>query len=125
MPCMSQANFSPDRIRAAFLRCYASLLFNYRKHLEPVPASQRKTAEGKLYDFKMSAFLRAASRDTTSYLEMLSETQAFNEFIMERCLKSPNDNEIVLFDQIILAKRNRGRHGLFGKQSILQPFIIY
>jgi len=51
-------------------------------------------------------------------MEMLAETQAFNEFIMERCLKPIDDPEIALFDQIILAKRNRGRHGLFQKQRI-------
>jgi hypothetical protein len=117
LPCSSHANFSPDRIRAAFLRCFASLLYNYRKYLEPVPAAQRKSSNEKLFDFKMAGFLRAASRETAPYLEMLAETQAFNEFIMERSLKSPEDIEIALFDQIILAKRNRGRHGLFQKQS--------
>jgi hypothetical protein len=113
LPCLSAANFSPDRIRAAFLRCFASLLYNYRKYLEPVSASQRKS-DGKLFNFKLQGFIRAAPRDTAPFLEMLSETQAFNEFIMERCMKSPDDPEIALFDQIILAKRNRGRHGLFG-----------
>jgi len=118
LPCQSHTNFSADRIRAAFLRCWASLLFNYRKHLEPVPVAQRKDSNGKLFDFKMAGFLRATSKDSSAYLEMLAETQAFNEFIMERCLKTPDDMEIALFDQIILAKRNRGRHGLFQKQSI-------
>ncbi len=118
LPCLSPANFSPDRIRAAFLRCFASLLYNYRKYLEPIPVGQRQSSDGQLFNFKLSAFVRSASRDTIPYMEMLAETQAFNEFIMERCLKPIDDPEIALFDQIILAKRNRGRHGLFQKQRI-------
>ena len=111
LPCLSAVNFSTDRIQAAFLRCFAALLFSYRKYLEPV---QRKSSDGKLFNFNLSAFIRTSPRDTAPYLEMLSETQAFNEFIMERCVKSPDDPEIALFDQILIAKRNRGRHGLFG-----------
>jgi dDENN domain len=119
LPCLSPANFSADRIRAAFLRCFASLLYNYRKFLEPIPVGQRKPSDGRLFNFKLSAFVRSASRDIIPYLEMLAETQAFNEFIMERCLKPADDPEIALFDQIIMAKRNRGRYGLFGKQGTL------
>jgi len=118
LPCLSALNFSPDRIRAAFLRCFAALLFNYRKYLEPV---QRKQSDGKLYDFNFAGFIRTAPRDTVPYLEMLSETQAFNEFIMERCVKSAEDPEIALFDQILIAKRNRGRHGLFGGKQGTPP----
>lgn len=125
LPCMSPANFSPDRIRAAFLRCFASLLYNHRKFLEPLSNGQRKGSEGKLFNFKHEGFLRSASRDTFPYLEMLSETQAFNEFIMERCMKSADDPEIALFDQIIIAKRNRGRHGLFSKQRIRRTHSLF
>src|SRR5436190_13933461 len=98
---MSPANFSADRIRAAFLRCFASLLQNYRKYLEPI----QPPSDGQLFNFKFSAFLRSGSRDVIPYLEMLTETQAFNEFIMERCVKPADDPEIALFDHIILAKR--------------------
>lgn len=118
LPCLSPANFSADRIRAAFLRCFASLLYNYRKFMEPIAVGQRNSSETQ-FNFKVSGFVRSSSRDTNPYLEMLSETQAFNEFIMERCIKSADDPEIALFDQIIIAKRNRGRHGLFGKHCIL------
>jgi dDENN domain len=115
LPCMSGANFSADRIRAAFLRCFASLLYKYRKHLEPISRRQ-DSQDGRLYKFKLHNFLKGASREIYPYLEMLSETQAFNEFIMERSTKSPDDAEVSLFDQIVIAKRNRGRHGLFTKQ---------
>ena len=41
----------------------------------------------------------------------------FNEFIHERETKPANDPAIMLFDQIILAKRNRGRKSFFGKST--------
>lgn len=118
LPCFSPSNFSADRIRAAFLRCFASLVYGYRKYMEPIPAEGRAPSDERIFNFKLQSFLRNASRDTVVYLEMLSDTQAFNEFIMERCLKSPDEPEIALFDQIILAKRNRRRPGLFQKQRI-------
>ena len=90
--------------------------------MEPV---QRPSGEGKLYNFKLPVFLKAESRDNAAYLELLAETQAFNEFIMERCVKEPNDPEVALFDQIILAKRNRGRHGLFQKQGMMFPSGLF
>ena len=120
LPCLSPANFCPHRIRAAFLRCFASLLFNYRKALEPVPNDMRAVG-GVLFNFKAHQFLRSASREAAPYLQLVCETQAFNEFIMERCMKSPDDPEVALFDEIIIAKRNRGRYGLFGKQCTSSP----
>jgi hypothetical protein len=117
LPCLSPANFSPDRIRAAFLRCFASMLYNYRKYMEPIAPNDRRPHDvGKHSNFKASAFTRAAPRDSVHFLDCLLDTQAFNEFILERCSKPPDDPEIILFDQIITAKRNRGRHGLFQKQ---------
>jgi dDENN domain len=80
--------------------------------------------DGRSFHFKLTGFLRSAPKDAVPFLEMLSETQAFNEFIMERCLKPANDPEVALFDQIIMAKRNRGRHGLFGKQGIFLMIIF-
>jgi dDENN domain len=117
--CPSPVNFSPDRIRAAFLRTLTTLLVGYRKFLEPVSRNTaRPPSEGKLYNFKLLGWLKSAPRDSVPYLEMLSETQAFSEFIMERCDRPPDDPEIAYFDQMIAAKRNRGRHGmLWGKQG--------
>jgi len=90
--------------------------------MEPIaPQDRRPHDAGKHSNFKASAFTRAAPRDSVHFLESLLDTQAFNEFILERCSKPPDDPEIVLFDQIIIAKRNRGRHGLFQKQ--LTPLV--
>ena len=41
----------------------------------------------------------------------------FNEFIYERETKPPSDPSIMLFDQVILSKRNRGRTSIFGKSK--------
>ena len=42
---------------------------------------------------------------------------AFNEFIHERETKPPGDPTILLFDQMILSKRNRGRASMFSKSK--------
>ena len=42
---------------------------------------------------------------------------AFNEFIHERETTKPTDPSIRLFDEIILAKKNRGRTSFFSKSS--------
>ena len=42
---------------------------------------------------------------------------AFNEFIYERETKPPSEPSIMLFDQVILSKRNRGRTSIFSKSK--------
>lgn len=41
----------------------------------------------------------------------------FNEFIHQREVKPANDPSIMLFDQMILSKRNRGRASMFSKSK--------
>lgn len=41
----------------------------------------------------------------------------FNEFVHEREMKGPNDPTIMLFDQVICSKRNRGRTSWFSKSN--------
>lgn len=41
----------------------------------------------------------------------------FNEFIHEREAKPASDPSIMLFDQMILSKRNRGRASMFSKSK--------
>lgn len=43
--------------------------------------------------------------------------KAFNEFVHEREATKGTDPSIMLFDQIILAKKNRGRTSIFSKSS--------
>ncbi|KAL8749471.1 MAG: hypothetical protein Q9199_007662 [Rusavskia elegans] len=109
------AAFHPEQIRAAFVRCFASLFYTYRKYLQPAAGDQKKA--GMLFHFNMNGFLRSLPHEAADYLGVLQQTQAFNEFIHERELKAANDPSIMLFDQIILSKHNRGRMSMFNKSK--------
>ncbi|KAI1158685.1 dDENN domain-containing protein [Nemania serpens] len=109
--------FNTDKIRAAFVRCQASLLFTYRKHLGR-PSKDQKT-NGQLYAFDMSGFIRSLPYDQQEYAGMMRETQAFNEFIHLRETQPPANPAIRLFDEIILAKKARGKTGLASGLSRL------
>ena len=98
--------FYPDQIRAAFARCFATLFHTYKKFMGPANTQQRKA--GLSYSFDLPNFLRTLPQDNSQYIEMLGQTQAFNEFIAEREQKGASSlPEIALFDAIIMAKRNR------------------
>ncbi|RDA82386.1 hypothetical protein CP532_1595 [Ophiocordyceps camponoti-leonardi (nom. inval.)] len=102
--------FRPDRVRAAFVRCMASLLYTYRKHLGR-PSKQQKS-NGQLYAFDMDAFIKGLPYEQQEYAAMLRDTQSFNEFIGHRETTAATDPSIRLFDEIIMAKKFRGRPGL-------------
>ncbi|KAM0283421.1 hypothetical protein ACHAO9_009699 [Fusarium lateritium] len=102
--------FHPDRIRAAFVRCLASLLYTHRKYLGR-PSKQQKS-NGQLYAFDMDGFIKSLPHDQHDYAAMMRETQCFNEFIHDREMQPANNASIRLFDEIILAKKARGRSGL-------------
>ncbi|KAK1754305.1 DENN domain-containing protein 5B [Echria macrotheca] len=99
--------FHAERVRAAFVRCLASLLYTYRKHLGRPTRDQK--ANGQLYAFDMDGFIKSLPYDQQEYAMMMRDTQAFNEFIHERERHLPSDPSIRLFDEIILAKKARGR----------------
>ncbi|KAK0732661.1 AEX-3 domain-containing protein [Apiosordaria backusii] len=99
--------FHPDRVRAAFVRCLASLLYTYRKHLGRPTRDQK--SHGQLYAFDMDGFIRSLPYDQQEYATMMRDTQAFNEFIHERERQPASDPAIRLFDEVILAKKARGR----------------
>ncbi|ELQ35611.1 dDENN domain-containing protein [Pyricularia oryzae Y34] len=99
--------FDAERVRAAFVRCLASLLYTYRKHLGR-PSREQK-ANGQLYAFDMAGFIRSLPYDQQDYAVMMRDTQAFNEFVHERERSSPSNPQIRLFDEILLAKKARGR----------------
>ncbi|KAF1987997.1 DENN-domain-containing protein [Aulographum hederae CBS 113979] len=109
------AAFRPDQVRAAFVRCFASLFYTYRKFLGP-PSGDQKRA-GHVHSFNMDGFLRSIPNENAGYMQMLQQTQAFNEFIYEREKSPSSEPRIALFDQIILSKKNRGRTSLFSKSS--------
>lgn len=65
--------FHADRVRAAFVRCLASLLYTYRKHLGR-PTREQK-ANGQLYAFDMDGFIRSLPYDQQDYATMMRDTQ--------------------------------------------------
>ncbi|KAL1600302.1 hypothetical protein SLS59_005929 [Nothophoma quercina] len=105
--------FRPDQVRASFVRCFASLLYTYRRYL--VPASGDRKKSGMHYQFKMEEFMKAQPAENVQYLTALQQTQSFNEFIHERESTSGEDPKIKLFDEVILAKKNRGASSYFYK----------
>ncbi|KAF2745710.1 DENN-domain-containing protein [Sporormia fimetaria CBS 119925] len=109
------AAFKPDQVRASFVRCFASLLYTYRRYLGPASGDQKKA--GLLYHFKMEEFMKSMPTEHAQYMAMLQQTQAFNEFIHERESLRPDDPTVKLFDEVILAKRNRGRTSFFHKSK--------
>ncbi|KAI1765815.1 DENN-domain-containing protein [Hypoxylon sp. FL1150] len=104
--------FNADKVRAAFVRCHASLLYTYRKYLIRPTKDQKNN--GQLYGFDMTGFIKSLPYDQQEYVMMMKETQAFNEFIHEREMQPGTNPEIRLFDEIILAKKARGKPGLPG-----------
>lgn len=109
--------FHADRARAVFVRCIASLLYTYRKHLGR-PSRQQKT-NGQLYSFDMDGFVKNLPYDQQDYATMLRDTQAFNEFIHSRDTQASTDPSVRLFDEIIMAKKARGRLGFSSGLSRL------
>ena len=112
---MCPSAFRPEQVRAAFVRCFASLLYTYRRFLRPAKGEQK--ANGMLYKFDMEGFQKSLPHDTADYLAAMQDTQAFNEFIHEVEVTKPDEPAIRLFDQIILSKKNRGRTSLFSKAT--------
>ncbi|KAI1426356.1 dDENN domain-containing protein [Xylaria sp. FL1777] len=109
--------FNTDKIRAAFVRCQASLLYTYRKHLGRPSKDQKNN--GQLYAFDMNGFIKSLPYDQQDYAAMMRDTQAFNEFIHLRETQPPTNSEIRLFDEIILAKKARGKPALTSGLSRL------
>ncbi|BFZ61804.1 hypothetical protein YB2330_002880 [Saitoella coloradoensis] len=111
LPCLPVC-FDADKVRAAFLRLFASLLYTHRRFLVSVSRGKRISSNGAVFTFDQEGFVRSVPKDHGQYLNMLLETQAFSEFIHERCHKMPDDPEVMLFEQVIMTKKNRGRTGL-------------
>jgi len=108
--------FRPDQVRASFVRCFASLFYTYRRYLIPATGDRKKS--GMIYQFKMDDFVKSLPPENVQYITTLQQTQAFNEFIHERESKPAHDPTIKLFDEVILAKRNRGKSSFFYKSKV-------
>ena len=67
------AAFYPEQIRAAFVRCFASLFYMYRKYMQAPSTEQRKN--GMVYRFNMNGFLRSLPHENADYIAVLQQTQ--------------------------------------------------
>lgn len=65
--------FRPDQVRASFVRCFASLLYTYRRYMVPASGDQRKA--GMIYQFKMDDFMKSMPHENVQYMLMLQQTQ--------------------------------------------------
>lgn len=108
--------FRPDQVRASFVRCFASLLYTYRRYMVSASGEQKKS--GLIYHFKMDEFVKSLPSENVHYMALLQQTQGFNEFIHERESTRSDDPAIKLFDEVILAKRNRGKSSFFHKSRV-------
>lgn len=71
LPC--PVCFYPDQIRAAFVRCFASLLYTYRRFLMPATGDGKKA--GKIYKFNMEGFMKSMPHECADYVKTLEQTQ--------------------------------------------------
>ena len=67
------AAFHPEQVRAAFVRFFASLLYTYKKFLQP-PSEEKKKA-GLTYSFNMEAFMKSLPNEHAEYMSVLQQTQ--------------------------------------------------
>ncbi len=67
------AAFNPDKVRAAFVRCLASMFYTYRKYLTR-PTKEQK-ASGQMCAFDVNGFIKSLPHDQQEYISMLRNTQ--------------------------------------------------
>ncbi|CAO3682152.1 unnamed protein product [Rhizopus stolonifer] len=116
-PCLPSC-FDEQKIHNAFIRMFASLLYNYRtgfvdqvENDASTISASNNTSSGRskpLY-FSKDKFLKHSDKDTREFLSHLSGSQMFTQFITDRLLKSEQDPEILVFDEYIKLKTNRSR----------------
>ena len=75
LPC--PVAFRQEQVRAAFVRCFASLFYTYRKHLGPATAQQKKN--GMIYALNVTAFLRSLPPEHADYMATLQQTQGMSK----------------------------------------------
>ena len=81
------AAFHPEQIRAAFVRCFASLFYTYRKFMTPANGKQKQS--GLIYKFNMEGFMKSMPHENADYLAMLQQTQGTLSF--PSCIKALQD----------------------------------
>ncbi|KAK9245955.1 AEX-3 domain-containing protein [Lipomyces tetrasporus] len=108
IPC-TPSSFHASRVRAAFVRSIATLLYSYRQFLDRV--QDYTSMVTTLYRFRQQDFLTSLPKEQMPYTRFLLSTQAGAEFVHEIESYNEEHSEIKLFDAIIGARRKRGLRG--------------
>ena len=118
-----------DAVQEAFLRFYCSVLQDYRKFL---PSSDddgssmkaRSTWRGKeglsSLRYQKEEFVAGAPTEFQPFLEQLSISQQFDDFVTRKMHNATDAPDIKFFDQSIDAKKNRSKLKLKKKET---PFL--
>ncbi|ORY98199.1 hypothetical protein BCR43DRAFT_437358 [Syncephalastrum racemosum] len=124
------ACFNERKVQEAFLRMFASLLYNYRSGFSDsrdvngdataIGANGSYTPRHGELCFSKERFLKHADKDSKSYLAQLVDSQMFTQFITDRLAKAPDEPEVLMFDEFIKLKLNRSKFKLVKEDT---PFL--
>lgn len=67
------AAFHADQIRAAFVRCFASLFYTYKKYMGVASGEEKRS--GRQYAFQADGFLKSLPSEHAQYMNFLKDTQ--------------------------------------------------
>eukprot|EP00956_Cyclotella_meneghiniana_P035000 scaffold110197_cov67-Cyclotella_meneghiniana.AAC.1 len=113
-----------DAVQEAFLRFYVTALQDYRKFMPTENVEKRTSWRGKegVSDarFKIDEFVQASSADFRPFIEELTMTQQFDDFITKRMFDAKKAPDVIFFDQSIEAKKNRSRRKF---KKVDTPFL--
>ena len=114
-----------DAVQEAFLRFYVSVLQDYRKFLpKEGNMEERSTWRGKegmsSLRFNKEEFVAAAPSEFQPFLEELTISQQFDDFVTRKMHNASDAPDIKFFDQSIEAKKNRSKLKLVKKET---PFL--
>ena len=137
-PC--EVVYSDDKIRQSFLKVFTSLLKTYRNYIKHANQPDQNSKSPKRHSihvitdtatsmdfsteldtwFRRTEFLQEFDTETKLFMEQLIDTQAFQNFMLDRLERPESDFEVLFFDECVKAKLNRSRFR-FTKETT--PFL--
>lgn len=99
-----------DCVQEGFLSFFATMLRDYKRFI---------CKTGNKRSFRTKDFLIAQRPDFKPFLKKFVETQHFDNFIT-KVIRSPQEPDLIFFEQSITAKRNRSKMTLKKKRT---PFL--
>lgn len=102
-----------DAVQEAFLRFYVSMLKEYRKYMPTLPKEQQSSWRGPGSAsggrFLAVEFVQSQLPEFQPFLEELTGTQQFDDFVTRRMYNVGKAPDVTFFDQSIDAKLNRSK----------------